>query len=301
MLTRSEFEDLMDQIDRELNRDGYLFHQRPMHAFSRLIRKIDPKGSFPISRSTSLDIDDFSNTALFDQVHTWYEEKYGDRIKIHMGPGSYVLVIKDEPWKVDFPLIFGQISFTIDSDLSKKDRHVIGSTGKKIPSVNILSHVENMTVKVASSLSASECESILREYMFALNAVQHMRDLKAAPYMEQAVNDYDMAVKNLFYKYPDYNNSKWSSLQFAEKTLKSKLESNGIPFKRNHNLADLSKKLEALVPTVPRKILDNIQCSAGVRYGEERVVKHEAISALQSALALYSQVFEASAFAMNES
>lgn len=300
LLNRLEFERLIEEIDREISNTDLLFHQRPLHAFSKLTTKIDPKGIFPFTKSEAYNPNDFSNQAIYDQVHRWYEEQYGDRIKIHMGPGSYVLIIKNEPWKVELPLCFGRNDFTVDSDLSKKKRYIIDKEGKKIPSVNILCHVENMTYKIASSLSDHERESILQDYIFALNTVQHLRDLKDAPYMEQAMNDYDMAINNIFYKYPDYNNAKWSSLQFAEKSLKSKLQQSNITFKRSHNLSGLAKDIEELGMKIPKQIIDNIQCTAGVRYGEYKVTKQESILAIKSALALYSDIFQASSFELNE-
>lgn len=240
--------------------------------------------------------DDFTNDALYAQVHRWYEKRYGDRIKIHLGPGSYILMIKNEPWEVVYPLCFGKNNFTINSDLSKKNRSYITASGEAIPSVNILCHVNGMTFDVANSLSDYEKQIILSEYMFGLNAVQSLRSLSGAPFMEQASNDYDISVSNIFHKYPDYNNSKWASLQFAEKTIKSQLQINNISFKYNHNLAELAESLKALDLNVPEQIINNIQCKAAVRYGEEKVVRNQAILAVQSALALFANVFRASAY-----
>ena len=114
--------------------------------------------------------------------------------------------------------------------------------------------------------------------------------------MQQAKNDYDISVSNIFHKYPDYNNSKWASLQFAEKSMKAKLEQNGITFGRIHRLSDLADRLSRLGMNIPSQIIENIQCSAGVRYGEVSVTKREAILAIQSALALFADIFEPSEY-----
>lgn len=300
MLTREEFERLIVEIDRELDDRNLPFYQRPMHAFSTLVDKLDPKGMFPITSKDFNDSDDFSNEAIFTQVNNWYEGTYGDRTKIHMGPGSYILIIKGEPWKVELPLAYGRNNFTIDSDLEKVERYVVANDGKKVPSTNILWHVEDITRKIALSLSDEEREIILQDYMFALNSVQFLRDLKGVPYMEQGMNDYEMAIHNIFYKYPDYNNAKWSALQFAEKTIKSKLKQhNDEFFKRIHNLSDLSQDLEEIGIDVSKELLSHIQCSAGVRYGEQKVTRNEAVLAIRSSLSLFSDVFQASSFEIN--
>lgn len=296
MLTREIFLDLIEKIDRELSESDLLFHQRPLHAFAKLADKIDSNGRFDMISSDNIAKDDYSNNALCAQVHRWYEARYGNRIKIHMGPGSYILIIKNEPWEVVYPLCYGQNEFTIDSNLQREDRYVTTSSGARIPSINILWHVEDMTREVASSLLDDERQKILEEYMFGLNAVQSLRSLKSVPYMDQAMNDYDISVSNIFHKYPDYNNSKWASLQFAEKTMKAKLNLKGIEFKKDHKLSVLSEKFKVLNLNIPEQIIRNIQCPAGARYGELVVTKREAILAAQSALSLFVDVFEASAY-----
>lgn len=296
MLNKEKFERLLEAIDSEFGETDIKFHQRPSHAFSKLTQKVDPKGTFDMGSDSEVSKDDFTNDALYTQVHRWYKKRYGDRIKIHLGPGSYILMIKNEPWEVVYPLCFGKNNFTINSDLSKKNRSYITASGEAIPSVNILCHVNGMTFDVANSLSDYEKQIILSEYMFGLNAVQSLRSLSGEPFMEQAANDYDISVSNIFHKYPDYNNSKWASLQFAEKTIKSQLQINNISFKYNHNLAELAESLKALDLNVPEQIINNIQCKAAVRYGEEKVGRNQAILAVQSALALFANVFRASAY-----
>lgn len=296
MLTKEKFENLVAKIDCEFGETDIKFHQRPLHAFSKLTQLVDPKGTFHMNSDETVALDDYSNDALCAQVHRWYERRYGDRIKIHMGPGSYILMIKKEPWEVIYPLCYGQNNFTIDSNLAKKDRKYVTESGKAIPSVNILCHVVDMTFDVANSLSSIEKQTILSDYMFGLNAVQSLRSLENAPFMDQAANDYDVSVSNIFHKYPDYNNSKWAALQFAEKSMKSQLQLNDVKFSRNHDLTGLAKSLKSLGINVPPQIIDNIQCKAAVRYGEEKVTRNEAILAVKSALALFADVFQASAY-----
>jgi len=296
LLSREVFERLIAKIDCELGETEINFHQRPLHAFSKLTQQVDPKGTFFMKSDCDISQDDYSNDALCTQVHQWYEKRYGDRVKIHLGPGSYILMIKNEPWEVVYPLCYGQNNFTIDSNLTQKDREHITESGKSIPSVNILCHVENMTFDMANSLSPIEKQAILSDYMFGLNAVQSLRSIERAPFMEQAANDYDVSVSNIFHKYPDYNNSKWATLQFAEKSMKSQLQLNDVKFGFNHDLSGLAKSLKSIGINIPQQIIDNIQCKPAVRYGEIKVTRNEAVLSVKSALALFSDVFSASAY-----
>ena len=159
MLTKELFLVLIKEIDQEIS--DLSIHQRPLHAFSELAMKIDPKAQFKMIPDDSIGKDDYSNDALCEQVHRWYKSKYGDRIKIHMGPGSYLLIIENEPWEVIYPLCYGQNNFIIDSsNLLREKRYAITPNGLKIPSVNILWHVKEITQEIASSLSELEKQKI---------------------------------------------------------------------------------------------------------------------------------------------
>lgn len=288
----------MEEIDSELSKEDCPFHLRPLSGFSKLADRVDKHGRFIMLPDTQVSEDNYSNDALSSQVHRWYKYRYGDRIKIHPGPGSGILLIKNEPWEVIYPLLLGQASFTVDSDIRRQDRSALDNEGKKIPEVNILWHVVDITPEIVSSLSNEEKLALLQDYMFGLNAIQSLRRCKNAPYMDQAKNDYDAAVHNIFNKYPNYNNSKWASLQFAEKTMKSKLQLSCVEFKRSHNLSGLAQKLGDIGIKIDDFIIQNIQCTADVRYGEISVTRIEAVKAVRSALVLFTTIFPAPSFDM---
>lgn len=287
----------MEEIDGELSKEDCSFYHRPFSAFTKLAERVDKHGRFLMLPDAQVPEDDYSNDALFSQVHRWYKSRYGDRIKMHPGPGSGILLIKNEPWEVIYPLCLGQVSFTVDSDLRRQDRCVSNEKSDKIPESNILWHVVNITPEIALSLNSEEKLALLQDYMSGLNAVQSLKRCNA-PYMDQAKNDYDISVHNIFYKYPDYNNSKWASLQLAEKTMKSRLQISGVEFNRNHVLSDLAQKLDCIGIRIDDSIIQNIQCTAGVRYGEILVTRMEAVTAVRSALVLFSIVFPDPSFDM---
>lgn len=290
MITKDIFLYYMEETDSELSDEDCPFHQRPLHAFIKFVDRVDKHGKFMMLPDNKVSEDDYSNDAIWSQVHRWYMSKYGDRIKIHPGPGSGILLIRNEPWEVIYPLCLGQVSFIVDSDLRRQDRRALNEKGENIPESNILWHIKDITPEIALSLNSEEKVALLQDYMFGLNAVQSLKRC-TAPYMDQAKNDYDIAVYNIFYKYPDYNNSKWASLQLAEKTMKSKLEMSGVEFKRIHDLSSLAKKLDDIGVRIDDSIIQNIQCAAGVRYGEILVTRMEAVAAVRSALILFSIVF----------
>jgi HEPN domain-containing protein len=280
----------MEEIDAELSEQDCPYHQRPSHAFTKLANRVDEHGEFVMLTGEEVSENDFSNDALYEQVNRWYKNRYGERIKIHPGPGSCILIIKNEPWEVVLPLCYGLINFTVDTNLNNVKRWCTVN-GQEIPEVNILCHVKDMTHEIASNLSDVERADLLKDFLFGLTTVQSLKDHANAAYIEQAKSDYDAAIYNIFSKNPDYNNSKWASLQFAEKTMKSKLEASGGSFNRTHNLYDLAERLENVGIGIPRTLIDNIQCSAGVRYGEVSVSRMEAVTAVRNALVIYFKVY----------
>jgi hypothetical protein len=100
----------------------------------------------------------------------------------------------------------------------------------------------------------------------------------------------------MFLKLPNYANAKWSILQFSEKIIKSFMNASGISFKYTHDLKKLSKQMESLGKYIPNTLIESIQCSPGVRYGEIVVGKNEAIEAIKSSINLFNILYESTAY-----
>jgi hypothetical protein len=81
-----------------------------------------------------------------------------------------------------------------------------------------------------------------------------------------------------------YGPSKWASLQFTEKLMKSRLASSSVAFPKNHKLDELSRLLTTIGSNVGKRDLDEIQCPAGVRYGDVSVDRDSALRAHIAAL-----------------
>lgn len=291
---KDHFSQLLAQIDQRLGQEDRPLHQRPIHAFTELAKMIDPKGTFASTESQITHENDFSNDAICARVNAWYREHYGDRIKVHPGPGNILLMIRGEPWKAVLPLCYGRVQFTVDKTLRGKRKDLPRSG--QIRTLNVLDQIEAMPQSLAALLTDSEAEEIVRTFVKGLNQIQGLRDLHDAPFMAEAGSDYDTALNCIFDKTPNYGNSKWASLQFAEKTIKSKLETNNLTFPRTHNLSALAAWLQPLNITVPSAPLQAIQCEAGVRYGEIAITKSEAILALQKALEVFDTVIRPDAY-----
>lgn len=93
-----------------------------------------------------------------------------------------------------------------------------------------------------------------------------------------------------------FGESKWASLQAAEKTLKAAIALQGETFPYSHDLTRLATRLiEAGVPVAVQPLVDAIQCTPGIRYGEEACSEAEALAAHQASLELVNTLREAGA------
>ena len=74
-------------------------------------------------------------------------------------------------------------------------------------------------------------------------------------------------------------------MQFVEKLLKACIRKGGEKPKRHHDLSQLaSEATHHGCPEVPEYLIRNVQCPAGVRYGETGVTLTQAVGALHSAI-----------------
>lgn len=273
----AEFIRFMEDIDDELKRRGVPLSGRPLGAIGEACVKL--KTPLNVAPLGPLVPGVYSGDSLSRHIEGWYTKKYGDRLKINWSPGSAAIIIRGDPWKIKLPFVIGLVEFAFDPCLDKYQ----DSTSSP-DSVNPLRCIEGLTSDFAKGLARQEMKEIAGFFVFALRSTQRLREANG-PYLAEARVDLETAVSDLFLARPNYGQSKWASLQFTEKLLKSYLTLEGVPFPKNHDLASLSmlaasRELQVIGPN----IITAIQCPAGVRYGETKVSLSEAIKAHHASL-----------------
>lgn len=112
--------------------------------------------------------------------------------------------------------------------------------------------------------------------------------------MSQATSDLNASTSHLFTNPPNYGLSKWASLQAAEKFIKAFITSKGGTPPRHHRLTELAQIAESHgLAKMPDQWLDDVQCSAEVRYGGIPVTAQEAIEAQYGALQICEHIANA--------
>lgn len=278
----NEFNKMIEEIDNDFKRKDMPIFQRPMYAIGKVCLRLNtslriaPRG-LPIRG-------DYSGDSLVAHIDEWYKKRYGDRLKTDFSPGSVAVLIKGDPWKIKFPLLYGKTKLIFDPNLEKFK----GESKIKINEpiiVNPLNCIDKFTTGIAKSLSKHDMKELAKFFMFAFEIIKKLYEIKTKPFVLEANSDLETAVNNLF-SYPhNYGQSKWASLQFTEKLFKCFLKLKKVNFPKKHDLEHLANlAFQSGLKAIPLDIIKNIQCSAGVRYGEEIVTLKEAVDAHHSSL-----------------
>jgi hypothetical protein len=277
----------LKEIDAELDQEGVEIFRRPIHAMIKLgQRNTALKGMplFPIANpSTPLEM-------VPETVNRWYIAKYGERLKTDWVMGCYPIFIGTVPWKATVHLMYGELNIFGDRNLKIKY-----GPGGQSDGFNILGKIEHLTQSVVDEMNDEEVERVCEEYVWAMDALTSLSSMKGGDMLGPAIADYNSGVNILFSKNPENGQIKWSSLQFAEKIIKHKLEESGIAFVFTHNLTALAALLNPIC-VLDQALIDQVQCSAGARYGKEAVTRAEAVKAIQSALKIFAAIYPPNSF-----
>jgi hypothetical protein len=154
--------------------------------------------------------------------------------------------------------------------------------------LNLFDLVEDLPLEIRSQCSDEEQSTLELLFRVALELRNTLRWIQKVGMVASAVGDLESAVDKFFRQPKDLGGSRWASLQFVEKLLKSfVIMSGGKPSKKGHDLLYYAKQAKAYgLASHPPTSYNAAQCDASVRYGEVQVTLAEAIRAHHEALRL---------------
>jgi hypothetical protein len=145
--------------------------------------------------------------------------------------------------------------------------------GGQTATVNVLDSVEDLQPGLSQALEPQELQKIkevvhLETLQFATIEALYNTELGRA-----AKADLRASVDRLLDSPPQFGQSRWASLQAAEKFLKAYLTEQDLRFPKTHDL----KKLANLAHIrkyggLPDGLLEPVQCDPGVRYDDSSTV-----------------------------
>lgn len=280
---------LFERVDERLRAAGVPIPNRPLRAGLEVHREIgEPVRLFAertgrptiIFRNGKLSLavyrGDFSPNWPADHVgarlNEWYERRYGDRLKRQWDVGQVVVPIRGGLWRGHICLFFGTLRLCCVPEVVESPRMVLSAPGRPLPPIiaNVLDVIDDLPMALRQELDAAERGAILEIFRLGFECYYAFDAVDRQPLIAAALRDHGSAVDHLLIDTPHYGLSKWASLQAAEKTLKAALEVRGVAFPRSHKLDGVAALAAARVgfPPIPAHVLKQIQCPAGVRYGD---------------------------------
>lgn len=278
--TEDNFNRLMQEIDRELQSETVPFTARSMEAWRRF------SSVFRLSLTT--------RDPLSKKIFDWFNRWYGERAKITGQLGSMGVMLRGDVWLMEFPLAYGTARIQCSRDLNKERPPVIIGTHGNPPTINPVEFIVGLTQEYASTLTDEELEGISNQFFFGFTAFNRIHEaFDRSELTRQARSDLVASSNHLFHNPPSYGLSKWASLQTAEKVIKQFIIEKGGTPPRHHNLKQLATLAESLgLRQLPEHLLDDIQCSAEVRYGGINVTAQEAVEAQHATLQVCEDIAE---------
>jgi hypothetical protein len=284
-----EFDRLLLKIDQQLADKGIGIPWRPLRALGLVSQECGiplPLGPFPPGVSHPAG----KNWPVSKRIHEWYEHRYGDRLKTQMGPGRMAFLIGNDVWVFRFPLFYGRIRMVA----SRTAKSVPMSTSGQPAVHNILDSVEGLPEGLRHSLSDSELLTLADCFRLGFEGLEQIQSLGGDDLIKSALADIDASVDHLSGDKPNYPLAKWSSLQAAEKVLKAAIRQRGGAYSKTHELSELTHEAaEAGLRLQIDEVVHALQCSAGIRYGEEPCSLRQAIDAHHAVFRLVHDVTEA--------
>ena len=118
-----------------------------------------------------------------------------------------------------------------------------------------------------------------------------MQDAHGSPFSKETLDDLLQSAAHLTAHNPNYGFSRWASLQATEKLVKSFIAGKGQTPNKTHDLGILVTSAVSLgMPAPSPAHVQEIQCSANVRYSAASVGKFEALKAHYAALILCGDI-----------
>lgn len=276
MVSEEEFQNRIKEIDEELQIENVPISSRPLQAIGRYDKKY--RMNIMIAGGDYFKTKNkYDSTNLADAINDWYKNKYGDKLKKDFSLGQIALLIVGDVYKLKIPLIFGALLIYAGDKYKPVDR----ISERSLPLINVFIYIENITKEIENELTMDESKYILSIFNNAVELFNIIdREKKIEPLIAAAKIDFDNAVNNLLSSHISTGQSKWSSLQATEKVFKAVLTKKGIKFNKIHDLKILASQVcDIGFGRIDDDIINTIQCTADVRYGNENYSIENAIKA----------------------
>ena len=287
MISDTEFEQALRDIDEELKSDGVPPCGRSIYALVKFGKRFGlsmPYHKPPPEMQPELA----RNWPYSERIFLWFNDVYAERNKYDPSAGRKVAVLADgDIWEICLPEIWGEIIPVVEKRLTVPNPMF----SMTVRAHNISNSITGITDKRLQAFTESDTNEVCCLFVIghdvckALNKFSMLHQL-----FTEAQSDLSTAVSMLTAQNPNYGQSRWASLQFTEKFMKGLIHviGTGDPNQR-HNLRKLHDELAKSISGLDLlNLIDDIESTSSVRYGEVPSTLAQAYAAHKSSLLLVS-------------
>jgi hypothetical protein len=276
----------MEEIDTDLARKGMPIPGRQIAAVleAAFDQGIVDGSLTPPMREPRAGV--YHGPDLSIRIERWYDEVYGDRLKVDLGPGSTAVVLQGEVWEYRFPNGGGPAIF-FARDLESGPALVHEGTAQawlstddprrrtwKAQKFDVLAGVVGLPESIVPRLGANDLREVVGLFATEWHSLTWLNRARNHALVRSAMADFHASVRHLTARPAELGQSRWASQQGLEKMLKSCLEHSVGKYPKGgkdaHNLFRLAELVgEATGFRLPDVALREVDCKPGIRYGEE--------------------------------
>jgi hypothetical protein len=244
--TELEFEQIMEQIDEELRRQGVPVHARQLRGWLMIAQRYELEGLrlAPVQRPAKPNV--YSGDDLTGHILNWFQLRYGEQLNVDPSVGHAIVVIRGDAYRVRLPRIYGRARLVCDPAHHTEAYYPKMALAPNIATTNILDIIDGLQPGLSRVLRQDELVSILftiKEYFEKFMRIEQIPE-DTTDLRRSAVGDLRSSVDTILRVPPEFGVSRWHSLQAAEKFLKLGLKGRGVSYPRTgakgHDLRLLS-------------------------------------------------------------
>ncbi len=275
-MRKTELDKIISEVDSELNKECIPIGARPLRALIKMAARLRRPLAF------------HNQDQVSQYILAWFEKKYAGRLKV-VGPlGEIAILIRNDPYKMIIPLVYGCGGSIIAVPNSRDQLPPINLEPIKI---NVFDNIKDFTQAYAAELTIFERKELILFLKWGIDAFQAIERIQSEVYVPEARGDIQIAVDSLFKTPLQCGLSKWASHQATEKLIKAFIKKSGGKVRQIHNLRMLAESAEKLgLGTLNSDNLDVVQCDPGVRYGEGTSSVQDAVEAHHASLELCATI-----------
>jgi len=273
----TEFDSVMEEIDRQCQQRGEQIIGRELRLWMEFCKKYQLVVASKVSTAHPAQPNVYTIFNFENHIMNWARNRYGTRLGLDPSWGYFATMIKGDAWLVRVPMIMGNVSLTVVTDIELAQPPNI---------LNLLTMIKGLTPHAAHLLTEEEVQSIKQMFLvhFDIHNLLVRANIASDSLAAIAALDLTSGAKRVVSDRRELGAARFDALQAAEKFLKHFIQAKGHGFERNHVLSELSKTATSSGLTgAYDSLIADAQTSGGSRYGEKSHTVPEVVKALDAA------------------